>query len=332
MTTVRAAERAGLPPAVPLRRRYDVARLGAELAALADGRWRAQRAYGQGGVAAATEIDWRILSLRSIGGDPTRTDPGGAGLDAFADTPFLRRCPYFAEVLQGIPAPLRAVRLMSLGPGVRVHEHRDGKCGFPWGALRLHIPIVTNPEALVVIGGQTYHWDAGQLWFGDFDQLHHVRNTGPEPRIHLVVDTMVTTALLALFPADYLDQLPWPDVLLAHEEVPLRRRDLDTLTCQLSMPADFLEWSEEDTDPDAGDVPASVVADGGRLVLAVRDEPRFALVHIGASQFRFQGWTEERTMHIDLSAPTPSVRFQVRTGRAVTERTRPAQPWQGSTP
>ena len=39
-----------------------------------------------------------------------------------------------------------------------------------------------------------------------------------------------------------------------------------------------------------------------------------ALVHVGGGEFRLQGWTEERTIHLDRAAKT--VRFIIRDGSA----------------
>ncbi|MEV4258636.1 aspartyl/asparaginyl beta-hydroxylase domain-containing protein, partial [Spirillospora sp. NPDC049652] len=289
--------------------------------------WRAQRAYGQDGLRREAEIDWRILPLRSPGGDPERTDPGGAGLVPHADTPYLARAPYMAQVLADIPAPLRAVRLMALGPGARCHEHRDGKCGYRWGAMRLHVPVITNPGAVVVIGGEERHWDAGRLWFGDFDRLHYVRNDGDEPRVHLVIDVGLTPELLALFPAEFRDRLPWRDVLYARRPKPLGPADLAALTCAFDMPAAFPDWSEDDDGTPRPDVPGSVRVLDGRLVLCGADgAPLFALVHVGSGEFRFEGWTEERTLQIDLESGEPCVRYRVRRGTSCAEAVRPARP------
>ncbi|MFI6523020.1 aspartyl/asparaginyl beta-hydroxylase domain-containing protein [Spirillospora sp. NPDC050679] len=329
---VTADDRTALPTAVPLDRAYDAERLAAEARALRSATWRAQRAYGQDGLAARTEVDWRILSLRGPGGDPDRTDPGGAGLVPHADTPHLERAPYTAEVLRGVPAPLRSVRLMALGPGARVHEHRDGKCGHRWGALRLHVPVITNPGAVVVIGGEERHWDAGRLWFGDFDRPHHVRNGGAEPRVHLVIDTMVTPALLELFPAAYTGALRWSEVLFAREPVPLGPAEAASFRCRFALPAAFPDWSEEEPEgPPGPDLPGAVDLVDGRLALLAGGEPLFALVHLGLGEFRLEGWTEERTLHIDLAPPEPRVRFRVRRGGALSERVRPARPIQEGT-
>lgn len=325
-----AVGEAPTPTAAPLDRVYDAERLAAEAVALREFTWRAQRSYGQDGLRRAAEIDWRILSLRSPGGDPERTDPGGAGLVPHADTPYMARVPYMAELLAGIPAPLRAVRLMALGPGVRCHDHRDGKCGYRWGAMRLHVPITTNPGAIVVIGGEERHWDAGRLWFGDFDRVHFVRNDGDEPRVHLVIDVGLTPELLALFPVGFRDRLPWRDVLYARSPKPLSSADMAALTCAFDMPAAFPDWSEDDDGTPRPDVPGSVrVVDGRPVLCGDGGEPLFALVHVGSGEFHFEGWTEERTLQLDLDSGAPRVLYRVRRGTSVTETVRPARPTPG---
>lgn len=316
----------GLPAAVPLLRSYDAARMAGEALALREAQWQVQQEYyGPDGFFGAREIDWRVLPLHSPGGDQARTDSGGAGLVEYASTPFLREAPYFAEILAEMPAPLRSVRLIALGPGVEVREHRDEKCGYPWGVMRLHIPVITNQGAKVIIDQQDMHWQAGQLWFGDFSRPHYVRNTGDEPRVHLVIDVQVTLELLTLFPREYLDELPWANVLIARKPLPLRPADLAGLRCKVPIPAEFPQWSEDEDEYQAGpDVDGAIEVLDGRLILVVAGEPAFGLVHVGLGEFRLEGWTEERTLHLDLSDPDPTVRFRVRTGHKLTEWIRSA--------
>ncbi|MGA8118108.1 MAG: aspartyl/asparaginyl beta-hydroxylase domain-containing protein [Actinocatenispora sp.] len=309
-----------LPAATPLDRRYDADRLADEVRSLHDRPWHAQRSVGQQGMIRKSDVDWTILSLRSPGGDPDRTDAGGAGLREHADTPYLLRAPSLAELVHSFPTQLLAVRLMSLGAGARVRDHRDAKCGLPWGLVRLHVPITTNPAAFVVIGGHEYHWGAGQLWFGDFNRVHHVRNGGATARIHLVLDCLVTAELLRLFPVEIAGGLPADEVLVARCPVPLAPADRAALACRFEMPARFAEWSEEE--PVAGaeeTVPAEVTRLDGELVLSVAGRPAFGLVHLGAGEFRLAGWSEERTLRVDLDGAAPAVRFRVRVGSAVTE-------------
>lgn len=308
-----------LPAAVPLLRRYDADQMAAEARALRGLQWHAQRAFGQDGVFDRASVDWRILPLRSPGGDPDRTDPGGAGLVGYANTHFLDKVPYFAQVLADIPAPLRSVRLMSLGPGATVHEHRDSKCGYPWGVMRLHIPVITNPGAQVVIDGQAMHWDAGRLWFGDFNRPHYVRNTGDQSRVHLVIDVMVTLELLALFPPRQAAGLSWADVLITREPVPLPPCELRRLRCTVAVPAEFPQWCADDVYETGPDLDGAIEVLDGRPILLLAGEPAFGLVHLGTGEFRLEGWSEERTVHVDPSGPDCAVRFRIRTGSRLTE-------------
>ncbi|MCQ4040990.1 aspartyl/asparaginyl beta-hydroxylase domain-containing protein [Streptantibioticus rubrisoli] len=308
-----------LPPAVPLDLEADAERLGAEVQDLVDLTWGGNRPVSQYGIGAEEEFDWKIISLRSPGGESGRTDPGGAGLEDFLDTPVMERCPYHAEILSGIPAPLYSVRLMALGPGASTHEHRDGRTNFPWGVLRLHIPVVTQPGAELVVDGETFHWEAGRLWYADFDRPHVARNRGSARRIHIVIDCGATVELLELFPADYLRRLPWSDVLLSRDVVPIQRSEIVGFQCEVDVPANFPDWSDETEARADQSISGAIKLIDERLTLIIDGAPRFGLVHIGSAEFRLQGWTEERTIKMELDGQNPRVRFRVRCGRVLEE-------------
>jgi hypothetical protein len=301
-----------LPEAARLAPRWDPGLLAAEVQALSDQPWRNQRPYGSAGQMPEVTIDWKILSLRSPGGDPARTDPGGAGTTGFADTPLLDQCPELRAVLRAIPAPLRSARLMALGPDTRVHTHRDSKCGLPWGRLRLHVPVLTHERALTVLDDREWHWPAGELWYGDFNRLHHVRNEGSTTRIHLVIDTLVTPALIGLFPDGFRTALPYADIVFARQPVPLHEWEQPALCRQVALPAAFADWSEEDDHAGEPDLPAEIAVDDGRLVLAITGGQRFALVHLGNAEFRLEGWSDERSVRL---GPDGTTVFRIRTGR-----------------
>lgn len=299
------------PESAPLAVRFDVGRLNADLEAVRHEQWGAQRAYGQDGARAATDIDWRILPLRSIGGDPVRTDPGGAGLEDFADTEWLAKTPYFSEILASIPAQVRGVRLMALGPGAAVREHCDGKYGFSCGVLRLHVPVLTNSGSVVVIDGKSRFWNAGRLWFGDFGRRHYVANAGDRVRVHMVIDCLVSRELIALFPPEFRDLLPLGDVMIARHPLALTRAELGQFCYRFPVPAEFPQWSEDETTagPDAD---GTIEVRDDQLVLTVDGEPAFGLVHLGLGEFRLTGWTEERTIVVGTDG---TLRFRVRNGR-----------------
>src|SRR5882672_230137 len=108
-----------LPDRLRLPLTFDPALLARDLERLASVGWIAhfvQQNY---------DGDWSVIPLRGKAGathpvmmiytDPTATE--------FEDTPMLRDCPYFREVLRTFACPLRAVRLMRLTPGSVIKEH-----------------------------------------------------------------------------------------------------------------------------------------------------------------------------------------------------------------
>lgn len=305
----------------PLDMSFDIDRLTADLQSLQARQWRLNRPISTEGLMAEQRHDWRVLSVRAPGGDADRTDAGGPGMVGFADTPWLAHTPYIARLLAEIPAELRAVRLMALGPGAQIHEHRDGNLGIPWGTGRLHVPIVTNPRAVTVFEGQEYHWQAGQLWYGDFDRPHYVANRGEQTRVHLVIDCAVSVPLLKLFPPAFTGGLEWSEVLLSREPVPLNFSELARYRCRFPAPARFLDWSQDGCADD--DLAASIDVVAGELVFSVGGQPQFSLVHVGAGEFRPQGWTDERTIRPADGAS--HIRFIVRRGSSVKEWIRPTE-------
>jgi Aspartyl/Asparaginyl beta-hydroxylase len=310
-----------LPASAPLERSYDTSQLAAELTSLRKRDWGLSRSIGSAGLMDEEQLDWRILPLRAIGGQPDRTDPGGPGLADFADTPYLAAAPYFARLLGGIPARLSCVRLMALGPGARLYEHRDSNLGIPWGRVRLHVPVLTNPGAVTAFDGHEHHWDAGRLWYGDFDRPHYVANRGAEARVHLVIDCVVSVPLLRLFPVAFRDALAWSDVLLSRQPVPLNRFEMEGYRCQFMVPAAFLDWSQDGHGDE--DLTAGIDLSEEQLVFTLAGQPMFGLVHVGAGEFQLKGWTDERT--IRLVDDASEVRFIVRRGAAVREWVGPAK-------
>jgi aspartate beta-hydroxylase len=117
-----------LPGATQLQLLLDEDRLVAELECVTTHLWNRQRSQTHiGGIGDETTADWRVLPLRSLGGNYARTDPGGPGPIDFADTIWRSKMPYVSSILDLIPAPLNAVRLMALGPGAISNSHMDTK-------------------------------------------------------------------------------------------------------------------------------------------------------------------------------------------------------------
>ncbi|MEV6133410.1 aspartyl/asparaginyl beta-hydroxylase domain-containing protein [Streptomyces violaceusniger] len=314
-----------LPAAVQLRDDLDAERLRADLVELGEHQtWRRQQSFQDGGVGESSDIDWRCLSLRAPAGDAERTDPGGPGQAAFADTHWMAKAPYMAQVLAGLGTELRSVRLMGLAPGVLVPEHQDSPIGLPYGYVRLHVPVVTNPGAILVMDGVEQCWQPGTLWYADFDRPHAVRNTGAANRVHLVIDCAISDELLGLFPESFRTLLPMSEIALQRPVVPLSAAERDDFRCRFSVPRTFVDWGAALEDDTRTDLPAEVTTADGELVLRVEDGPSVALLHVGAGEFRLQGWSEERGLRLGLFDAAPRVVFHTRRGRRRQEVARPA--------
>lgn len=297
---------------------FDADKLAAELAAVTAHTWNPQRIHTYGGqVGQAASIDWRVLPLRSLGGDPERTDPGGPGPQPFKKTRWLDQLPYLAQILDSIPAPLNAVRLMALGPGAVSNPHNDPKYRLDRGIVRLHIPIVTDPGAVLVLDGVEHCWQPGTLWFGDFSREHLVRNTSETvSRVHVVIDALLTTELAAWFPDSWQQLLTCGEVLFNRTAPATASAWPAGLPYEALLPSGFADFDAA-APLDGSLIPARIdrgVDDVLVLTIAGRT---FALVPAGDAEFRFSGWSEQRTLQPDIGG---GLTLRVRRGRALADR------------
>ncbi|MGW2746578.1 aspartyl/asparaginyl beta-hydroxylase domain-containing protein [Streptomyces sp. NPDC001450] len=238
---------------------------------------------------------WRVPPLRSPDGNPDCTDLGGPGPDDFAATPWLQQLPYLRGILDTIPAPLNAVRLLALGPSAASQPHCDPKCDVRRGMVRLHIAIVTHHGAVLVLDGAEHRWQPGEFWYGDFSREHLVRNSGPVRRVHAVIDALFTRELTALFPEPWQEELTDADVLFNRQPAHARRPPA-ALPPVLALPSGFMDFGHDTSLQD----PITTVrlperADG--LVLQ-SGEHRFTLVHVVDGEYRYAGWSEQRTLEL----------------------------------
>lgn len=71
-------------------------------------------------------------------------------------------------------------RILKLDNRSALSYHRDPEA-------RLHIPIITNPGALMIVEKEAYHMEAdGGVYYIDTTKYHTALNGGDEPRVHLV--------------------------------------------------------------------------------------------------------------------------------------------------
>lgn len=143
--------------------------------------------------------DWSALPLRSIGGEVNHIYPDPTKKEDFKDTIYLERAPYISEILHSFGAPLQSARLLRLGAGSRIKKHRDFCLAYEDGEIRIHIPIVTNPDVEFYLEDERIIMNEGECWYLNFNLNHRVENNGSTDRIHLVFDCFVNDHIHSLF-------------------------------------------------------------------------------------------------------------------------------------
>lgn len=177
---------------LPLR--FDSARLLTDLETLESGDWTAHF------VSDNYDGDWAALPLRAPAGEthPILMISASMADGRFVDTPLLAAVPYFAELLGRFHCPLGSVRLMRLGPGSFIREHRDHDLAAERGHARLHVPIRTSAGVDFRLAGRRVAMNPGETWYLRLTEPHSVRNDGTVDRVHLVIDAVVNDWLAAL--------------------------------------------------------------------------------------------------------------------------------------
>ena len=145
--------------------------------------------------------DWSVIALRCASGvtDPEQMIYSDPSCNDYADTPVLAASPYFRRVLTNFQCPLHSVRLMRLGPGSIIKEHRDYDLDFELDMVRIHIPVLTNADVRFRLNGTFVSMSAGSCWYLRVSDPHDVANMGANDRVHLVIDAVVNNWLATLF-------------------------------------------------------------------------------------------------------------------------------------
>ncbi|WP_447732280.1 aspartyl/asparaginyl beta-hydroxylase domain-containing protein [Pseudomonas shirazensis] len=176
----------------------DLAALLQALAQVDSDLWRGHfnTAYHQG--------DWSGIDLIAAADAHLPLAPG-AGAPVQQQT--WQHEPAWHSLRESLGSDLRAARLLRLGPGARIHEHRDPDLGRPDGCLRLHVPLLSPAGVEFLLDDQQVPMQPGECWFLDLSRPHRVDNSSEAERINLVLDCEPTPALLSLIEQG-LEQTP----------------------------------------------------------------------------------------------------------------------------
>lgn len=109
-------------------------------------------------------------------------------------------CPALHRFVRCFESRLLNFRLNGLMHGAGLSPHEEFVVHGEHLRLRLHLPILTSPEATLVLDDERYHLQPGVVYYFNNGCVHGAENLGKEPRYHLVFDM-------------FLDQWLWDHVL-----------------------------------------------------------------------------------------------------------------------
>ena len=152
--------------------------------------------------------DWSVIPLRGPADaqHPVMMIYSDPACTTYGPTPFLEQGPYFQEVLAQFPCELQAVRLMKLTVRSVIKEQRDHDLDYAQGYVRIHIPVVTNPDVEFYLNNQRVIMNEGECWYLRLSDPHRVSNRGSVDRVHLVIDAVVNDWLRELFEREAVTQ------------------------------------------------------------------------------------------------------------------------------
>ena len=187
-----------LPDRIRLPFAFDPASLAADLGQFGERDWT--RHY----VRDNYQGDWTVLPLRAPAGEthPVRMIFSSPTNPDYVDTPQLGRTPNFRQALARFECPLRAVRLMRLGPGSLIREHSDHDLDAAlMGLVRLHVPVTSEAGVEFRLNGSPVAMTPGDVWYLRLADPHSVVNDGDVDRVHLVIDAAMNDWLLQMLRA-----------------------------------------------------------------------------------------------------------------------------------
>lgn len=165
--------------------------------------------------------------------------------DDYVNLPGLEQAQHFKQALAQLKCPIKSARLMKLDAGCHIKPHRDFDLCMEKGEARIHIPIQTSPKLKFIVNDHVIPMKAGEYWYINADQTHHVYNESDTSRINLVIDCVVNDWLKHKITQPQLAQTAYPASLKAHTEqlsTQVIEADSEQLTTHSS---DILQWVEQ---------------------------------------------------------------------------------------
>jgi aspartate beta-hydroxylase len=290
------------PRFVKLNKEFNKEILKQEVADIASDGWKRQTPFFADNVPGINTTvyhdgGWSVLSLRSLGADNDRTDPGGPNFREYAYTDYLDKAPYLRSILAEFGDAIRTVRLSRMEANQSINYHADTFIGFQYGQLRLHIPITTNEHVKMYVDDEASFWAEGELWFADFARRHKVDNLSNEARVHLILDVYLTDYVLSLFPEHIRADLVPKKLLMHQESISLSPEILSSYECQFKVSAALIKGVFETDDGIDGQYLGRVALDdNNELLFSLAGKPLFHLQPIEVGLFKIKSWAMERTI------------------------------------
>lgn len=106
------------------------------------------------------------------------------------------RYPALSALADALPH-LVNFRINVLGPRAALTPHEEhsvvrSRTGTVGVRARFHLPLVTNPEASLLLESDVHHLEAGTVFLVNHGCVHAAENAGATDRIHLVWDMLLT--------------------------------------------------------------------------------------------------------------------------------------------
>jgi hypothetical protein len=114
--------------------------------------------------------------------------------------------------------------------------------------FRIHIPIISNPDAFLLSDGRAMHFGVGEAWTFDNQSMHSVVN-GNSTRVHLIIDVLPSAKLRELLQRARFDAGQSAPELWARTSGRERGRGIPPLICASGTPLTISEKKDLGLNP-----------------------------------------------------------------------------------